>query len=382
VESVLREAGVPGNVRLDRELDRVFGQDGVIAGSEPALRRLFRLIDEWDNNGFWSSVNAPNNSSLSLGTAPSPPAPGGSAGWNILQRVAATAETRGRRSVSIEALARQVANQTLDLSEPRLSRLASESPELHSALSQTGLLDDLPVGRSNIQLTQSDASRMLRRAERYHDSDGSGDSVVLEFGAPPQLTYMGRVMEAFDALGGGLPHNERGPSSNVYDVRGLGTTLGLRNNSPWNMKGTGWEGASGADERGHSRFDDAAYSARAAAYQLLLYYTGESRAAGRVPLRTLEEIFGTYAPESDTVGSLPGRPRNDPNAYAQWVAEQMGIRPDADIRLVDGRGRIDPAVAVPLLLAIARYENVRSLELPDGLIEEGLSRLPERWAPA
>ena len=223
---------------------------------------------------------------------------------------------------------------------------------------------------------------MLHRAERYHDSDGSGDSVVLEFGSPPQLTYMGRVMEAVDARGGVLHHDERGPSSNVYDVRGLGTTLGLRNNSPWNMKGTGWEGASGADERGHSRFDDAAYSARAAAYQLLLYYTGESRAAGRVPLRTLEEIFGTYAPESDTVGSLPGRPRNDPNAYAQWVATQMGIRPAADIRLVDGRGRIAPAVAVPLLSAIARNEHVRYLALPDGLIEEGLRRLPERWAPA
>ncbi|MEM6532524.1 MAG: hypothetical protein AAF654_07865 [Myxococcota bacterium] len=52
-----------------------------------------------------------------------------------------------------------------------------------------------------------------------------------------------------------------------------------------------------------------------------------------MPLRTLNEIFNVYAPASDTLGSLPGRPNK------------------------------------------ARYENFAGLTLPSGLIEEGLSRL-------
>ena len=73
-----------------------------------------------------------------------------------------------------------------------------------------------------------------------------------------------------------------------------------------------------------------------------------------------------------SVGSIAGRPANSPNEYASWVARRMGISPNADIRLVKN-GRVDPAVAVPLLDAIARYENYQSLELPSGLIQTGLS---------
>ena len=108
--------------------------------------------------------------------------------------------------------------------------------------------------------------------------------------------------------------------------------------------------------------------------QLRKYYDGTSNAAGQQELKTLEQIFAVYAPASDTIGSLAGAQPNQPNTYAAWVAGQMGISATDDIQLVKN-GVLDSAVAIPLLDAIARYENVRSLELPDGLIQAGLNLL-------
>jgi hypothetical protein len=98
-----------------------------------------------------------------------------------------------------------------------------------------------------------------------------------------------------------------------------------RNNNICNVKNdpadrwndVGGECASRTDARGHAVFVDPAFSARAAdiCYQ-------EKWENGK---RSLLALCRDWAPESDTEGSLPGRPKNDPVAYALFIAKRASL---------------------------------------------------------
>lgn len=97
-------------------------------------------------------------------------------------------------------------------------------------------------------------------------------------------------------------------------------SLGIRNNNPGNLRDSGdaWLGMTGTDDRGFVRFDSPEMGLRAMARNLM----NQPRLHG---LDTVNEIVGKYAPPNE----------NDTNNYAQAVARQLGVSPDARLDLGD-----------------------------------------------
>lgn len=127
------------------------------------------------------------------------------------------------------------------------------------------------------------------------------------------------------------------------------------NNNPLNIKGDDdWVGRIGTDSRGHVIFDTEEHGIRAAARTM-----DNKWKAGQKTLREL--IGGTkdrgyengWAPRSDTQGSVPGNPQNDPDLYADTIALRVGI--DADRRLPNPRN--NPAIWANIIAEMSYYEN-------------------------
>ena len=106
-----------------------------------------------------------------------------------------------------------------------------------------------------------------------------------------------------------------------------------------------------ADERGHANFRSVSYGLRAGMIVLFRKWF-----AGK---QTLRQIIGSWAPDDDTVGTLPGGLRNQPDLYAEWVCQRMGTvgTVDAGLRLFTDDGRIDRLTRlINLVWAIDEYE--------------------------
>ncbi len=110
---------------------------------------------------------------------------------------------------------------------------------------------------------------------------------------------------------------------------------GLRNNNPGNVKQGGvipWQGQIGSDGVDVT-FDSVENGIRAMAIILCNYQIIHS-------LYTLNDIFARWAPTSDG---------NDPAAYAQYVADQLGINPTDNFTITADN-------IVPLMQAITNNE--------------------------
>lgn len=92
---------------------------------------------------------------------------------------------------------------------------------------------------------------------------------------------------------------------------------GLRDNNPLNIKPAGfsYQNQIGVDDIGEGIFTDTIYGLRAAALDLYTAYYVHGR-------KTLTDIISVFAPASDG---------NDVNAYINYVSDQTGIDPNADI---------------------------------------------------
>ena len=92
---------------------------------------------------------------------------------------------------------------------------------------------------------------------------------------------------------------------------------GLRDNNPLNIKPAGfsYQNQIGVDDIGEGIFTDTIYGLRAAALDLYTAYYVHGR-------KTLTDIISVFAPASDG---------NDVNAYINYVSNQTGIDPNADI---------------------------------------------------
>lgn len=153
----------------------------------------------------------------------------------------------------------------------------------------------------------------------------------------------------------------------------MSQTLGQKLNNWWCVKSPGndrWLGQVGQDDRGHAQFRHPVFSCRAACRILARYF---ERGA-----RTLQDVFQRYAPESDTVGSLPGQAANNPHAYAKFVAQKCGISPFEPAALFDGDGHVeDAAMLRNALRAMAWYES--NVEASCDVIGAGIALYEENW---
>lgn len=78
---------------------------------------------------------------------------------------------------------------------------------------------------------------------------------------------------------------------------------------------TRWDGSTGANEQGTAIFLLPAMSARA-------YFLNAENILRKTPM-ALDAFLATYAPTSDSIGSIPGNPPNDPDEYANFIGSRL-----------------------------------------------------------
>jgi hypothetical protein len=128
-------------------------------------------------------------------------------------------------------------------------------------------------------------------------------------------------------------------------------TLGEAHNNPGNVKQSKlnpWRGSDGNDARGHTVFSSMPYGIRAMVRTLAAKWE-----AGK---RSIADIIASWAPVTDTIGSIPGAKQNNPSAYADYVAAR--VHPSAPLNLFDGKGAVaDYNQLIALIMAMSEYEN-------------------------
>lgn len=117
------------------------------------------------------------------------------------------------------------------------------------------------------------------------------------------------------------------------------TSLGIRNNNPFNIKYNNinkWKGQTGS-YKGFCVFSDMEFGLRAGIYLLRKYINVYK-------LKSVKEIIGRFAPPSENVTS----------AYISYVSNYLGVRPDSQINefLVK-----DLTIFYNLCIAICYYES-------------------------
>lgn len=128
-------------------------------------------------------------------------------------------------------------------------------------------------------------------------------------------------------------------------------TTGIRNRNLLNVKGEGWRYSLGHDDRGHNIFPTFAKGLRAGIITLRSYWTRHQR-------KTIYDILARWAPETDTIGSLPGAPPNSPRKYSLFVASRMDHQPGAPLSLFHEDGSVNDAEQLyHLVAAMAAYES-------------------------
>jgi hypothetical protein len=113
--------------------------------------------------------------------------------------------------------------------------------------------------------------------------------------------------------------------------------VGLVNNNPFNMKQVPqiWDGSAPdnpTDGAGHARFLDKVFSGRCFLRTICVY--------SRKGTRSLRQICGKYAPVNDPKAS------NDPDAYARFVGNRLGIGIDQPLDIFDAQGRVRDGAAM------------------------------------
>jgi hypothetical protein len=148
---------------------------------------------------------------------------------------------------------------------------------------------------------------------------------------------------------------------------GYATKTGVRNRNLLNVKGDDkWLYSLGRDSRGHHIFPSFPKGLRAGIIDLRSKFT-------RRKLRTISSILAVWAPSTDTIGSLPGAPKNSPADYSRFVAGRMGIGPNDTLMTFREDGQIrSPEQLYALVSAMVAYENGAGLVLPREVFNEAL----------
>lgn len=129
-----------------------------------------------------------------------------------------------------------------------------------------------------------------------------------------------------------------------------------KNLNPGNVKNNirnPWKGTDGRiDNRGHAVFESLDYGFRAMARTWQAKWN-----AGK---HTVRAILHSWQPISDTIGSLPGNPQNNPDACAEFIGRRSGVLPDSPLP--------DPTTDLPqlalLLAVLAHWETGKAVDWP------------------
>ncbi len=147
--------------------------------------------------------------------------------------------------------------------------------------------------------------------------------------------------------------------------------LGIKNNNYLNVKNDlndPWMDATGkpskSDSQGHAVFTDPASGVRAGILLLRTYFRTHQ-------LKTPLEIISRWAPADDLDSN--GQPKNEPTAYAVFVAEKIGVGINQKLELFNTDGTIDNAGQLKdLFYAMAAMEVGGGFKVPDKVFKEGL----------
>jgi hypothetical protein len=132
------------------------------------------------------------------------------------------------------------------------------------------------------------------------------------------------------------------------------TARGIRNNNPGNIRlGSPWNGLIDGDDTAFCTFRDPVWGIRALCRLLSNYFT-------RYELDTVYGIIDRYAPDVE----------NDTNAYAQAVADRLGVGLNEKINVLDRE------IMRVLVKAIIHHENgsqpYDAWEIADGMLLAGI----------
>ncbi|MBY0275555.1 peptidoglycan DD-metalloendopeptidase family protein [Candidatus Binatia bacterium] len=120
------------------------------------------------------------------------------------------------------------------------------------------------------------------------------------------------------------------------------------------------------DPKGHAVFSDPVYGIRAGLLLLRTYFLKHDR-------RTILAILSRWAPATDTIGSQPGNPHNEPSQYALFVAQRMGISQTQKLALFRDDKTVDDLGQLrALFAAMAAYEVGGGFVVPVAELDAGL----------
>lgn len=156
----------------------------------------------------------------------------------------------------------------------------------------------------------------------------------------------------------------------TWDPRLITHSVGIRNKNLLNVKklenGDVWRFVIGYDDKKHAIFPTYAKGLRAGLRVLRTYWLTHK-------LRTIYDIVYRWAPPTDTIGSRPGATPNNPNYYASFVSERMGIGSWVTLSTFDADGDVKNADQLyALVSAMVDLENGGKLELPREVFDEAV----------
>jgi len=159
--------------------------------------------------------------------------------------------------------------------------------------------------------------------------------------------------------GGGLGYTP-GESQKYEDLSAF-NDRGSRNVNPGNVKGTGYLGQVGQDEKGHAKF--ATKEAGVAGIVDRLYrYNQDAQPGDRNPglagKKTIREIMQIYAPASDN---------NNTEAYIASISKRLGISPDQKIDF-----KQNPELLKPFVQTIMKNESPGARAYTEAEINKGI----------
>lgn len=221
-----------------------------------------------------------------------------------------------------------------------------------------GITDLLTHGPDNVAImhalgvTRGDEAEQLRKG--YNDPEFTKTLTVTEKTALDFGTMTDGLRQKFQAYYGPKDAaNQRASSTGVNSYQGVNIgqpsagvnprARSVRNNNPWNINYAGQKGAVKEPGKGarFAKFETPEAGIAAADRQLMLYYTGQSKAAGNRPLTTIEQIISTASPSTDG---------NDTRSMINRASKELGVNPGDQLNLND------PAFRARVLAALFNQE--------------------------
>ena len=156
--------------------------------------------------------------------------------------------------------------------------------------------------------------------------------------------------------GGGLGYTP-GESQKYEDLSAF-NDRGSRNVNPGNVKGVGYLGQVGQDEKGHAKFATKEAGVAGVVDRLYRYNQDAKPGDSLSGKQTIRQIMNTYAPASDG---------NDTEGYIARISKQLGVHPDQKIDF-----KQNPELLKPFVQTIMKNESPGARAYTEAEINKGI----------